>query len=78
MFPIFIFTGMGSEPQNAFLPPCGCFRRKQKQQMPCVAAALPVKKRIPENLQIFRNSNIKIMFPLNMARVQRRPFETYG
>lgn len=44
MFPIFIFTGMGSEPQNAFLPPCGCFRRKQKQQMPCAAAALPVKK----------------------------------
>ena len=78
MFPIFIFTGMGSEPQNAFLPLCGCFRRKQKQQMPCAAAALPVKKRIPENLQIFRNSNIKIMFPLNMARVQRRPFETYG
>ena len=78
MFPIFIFTGMGSEQQNAFLPPCGCFRRKQKQQMPCAAAALPVKKRIPENLQIFRNSNIKIMFPLNMARVQRRPFETYG
>ncbi len=69
MFPIFIFTGMGSEPQNAFLPPCGCFRRKQKQQMPCAAAALPVKKRIPENPQIFRNSNIKIMFPLNMARV---------
>lgn len=78
MFPIFIFTGMGSEPQNAFLPPCGCFRRKQKQQMLCAAAALPVKKRIPENPQIFRNSNIKIMFPLNMARVQRRPFETYG
>ena len=78
MFPIFIFTGMGSEPQTAFLPPCGCFRRKQKQQMPCAAAALPVKKRIPENLRIFRNSNIKIMFPLNMARVQRRPFETYG
>jgi hypothetical protein len=46
--------------------------------MPCAAAALPVKKRIPENPQIFRNSNIKIMFPLNMARVQRRPFETYG
>ena len=44
MFPIFIFTGMGSEPQNAFLPPCGCFRRKQKQQMLCAAAALPVKK----------------------------------
>ena len=78
MFPIFIFTGMGSEPQNAFLPPCSCFRRKQKQQMPCAAAAFPVKKRIPENLRIFRNSNIKIMFPLNMARVQRRPFETYG
>ena len=78
MFPIFIFTGMGAEPQNAFLPLCGCFRRKQKQQMPCAAAALPVKKRIPENPQIFRNSNIKIMFPLNMARVQRRPFETYG
>ncbi len=75
MFPIFIFTGMGSEPQNAFLPPCSCFRRKQKQQMPCAAAALPVKKRIPENLRIFRNSNIKIMFPLNMARVQRRPFK---
>ena len=75
MFPIFIFTGMSSEPQNAFLPPCGCFRRKQKQQMPCAAAALPVKKRIPENPQIFRNSNIKIMFPLNMARVQRRPFK---
>ena len=78
MFPIFIFTGMGSEPQNAFLPPCGCFRRKQKQQMPYATAALPVKKRIPENPQIFRNSNKKIMFPLNMARVQRRPFETYG
>lgn len=78
MFPIFIFTGMGSEPQNAFLPPGGCFRGKQKQQMPCAAAALPVKKRIPENPQIFRNSNIKIMFLLNMARVQRRPFETYG
>ena len=78
MFPIFIFTGMWSDPQNAFLPPCGCFRRKQKQQMPCAAAALPVKKRIPENPQIFRNSNIKIMYPLNMARVQRRPFETYG
>ena len=45
MFPIFIFTGMGSEPQNAFLPPCGCFRKKQKQQMPCAAAALPVKKK---------------------------------
>ena len=78
MFPISIFIGMGSEPQTAFLPPCGCFRRKQKQQMPCAAAALPVKKRIPENPQIFRNSNIKIMFLLNMARVQRRPFETYG
>ena len=75
MFPIFIFTGMGSEPQNAFLPLCGCFRRKQKQQMPCAAAALPVKKRIPENPQIFRNSNIKIMFPLNMARAKRRPFK---
>ena len=78
MFPISIFIGMGSEPQTAFLPPCGCFRRKQKQQMPCAAAALPVKKRIPENPPIFRNSNIKIMYPLNMARVQRRPFETYG
>ena len=44
MFPIFIFTGMGSELQNAFLPPCSCFRRKQKQQMPCAAAAFPVKK----------------------------------
>ena len=75
MFPIFIFTGMGSEPQNAFLPPCDCFRRKQKQQMPCAAAALPVKKRIPENPQFFRNSNIKIMFPLNMARVLRRSFK---
>ena len=52
MFPIFIFTGMGSEPQNAFLPPCGCFRRKQKQQMPCAAAALHNEK-IPENLRIF-------------------------
>ena len=103
MFPIFIFTGMGSEPQNAFLPPCGCFRRKQKQQMPlslihirrrqrqmCIRdreaktadavcrSGLACKKRIPENPQIFRNSNIKIMFLLNMARVQRRPFETYG
>lgn len=77
MFPIFIFTGMGSEPQNAFLPPCGCFRRKQKQQMPCAAAALPVKKNSGKSAD-FRNSNIKIMFLLNMARVQRRPFETYG
>ena len=41
-------------------------------------SGLACKKRIPENPQIFRNSNIKIMFPLNMARVQRRPFETYG
>ena len=84
MFPIFIFTGMGSEPQNAFLPPCGCFRRKQKQQeWLCVRCAIIRENiifyiRIPENLRIFRNSNIKIMFPLNMARVQRRPFETYG
>ncbi len=78
MFPIFIFTGMGSEPQNAFLPPGGCFRRKQKQQMPCAAAALPVKKKNSGKSADFRNSNIKIMFPLNMARVQRRPFETYG
>lgn len=31
MLPIFIFTGAGSEPQNAFL-------------LPCVAAAFPVKK----------------------------------
>lgn len=79
MFPIFIFTGMGSEPQNAFLPPCGCFRRKQKQQMPCAAAALPVKKEF-RKIRRFSGilSNIKIMFPLNMARVQRRPFETYG
>ena len=58
MFPIFIFTGMGSEPQNAFLPPCGCFRRKQKQQMPCAAAALPVKKEFRKSAD-FRNSNIK-------------------
>ena len=57
MFPIFIFTGMGSEPQNAFLPPCGCFRRKQKQQMPCASAALPVKK---EFRKICRFSGILI------------------
>ena len=38
-------------------------------------SGLACKKRIPENPQIFRNSNIKIMFPLNMARVQRRPFK---
>ena len=44
MFPIFIFTGMGSEPQNAFLLPSDCFRRKQPWQMPCAAAAFPVKK----------------------------------
>ena len=31
MLPIFIFTGMGSEPQNASL-------------LPCAAAAFPVKK----------------------------------
>ena len=31
MLPIFIFTGAGSEPQNAFL-------------LPCAAAAFPVKK----------------------------------
>ena len=62
MFPIFIFTGMGSEPQNAFLPPCSCFRRKQKQQMPSAAAALPVKKRIPENPQIFRGNKYKSYF----------------
>ena len=74
MFLIFIFTGMGSEPQNAFLPLCGCFYRKQIRQMPRATALFFVKK-IPENPQIFRNSNIKIMFPLNMARVQRRPFK---
>ena len=32
-------------------------------------SGLSCEKRIPENPQIFRNSNIKIMFPLNMARV---------
>lgn len=31
MLPIFIFTGAGSKPQNAFL-------------LPCAAAAFPVKK----------------------------------
>ncbi len=75
MFPIFIFTGMGSEPQNAFLPPCSCFRRKQKTADAVCRSGLSCEKRIPENPQIFRNSNIKIMFPLNMARVQRRPFK---
>ena len=78
MFPIFIFTGMGSEPQNAFLPLCGCFRRKQKQQMPCAAAALPVKKRIPENPQIFRNCEIINHFSAedaqsNAERILNRP-----
>jgi hypothetical protein len=38
-------------------------------------SGLSCEKRIPENPQIFRNSNIKIIFPLNMARVQRRPFK---
>ena len=38
-------------------------------------SGLSREKRIPEDPQIFRNSNIKIMFPLNMARVQRRPFK---
>ena len=80
MFPIFIFTGMGSEPQNAFLPPCGCFRRKQKQQMPCAAAALPVKKRIPENLRIFRNSKrfrkIRRFF-LNL-KIKKKDSSEYG
>ena len=76
MFPIFIFTGMGVRTTECISAAVRlCFRRKQKQQMPCAAAAFPVKKRIPENPQIFRNSNIKIMFPLNMARVQRKPFK---
>ena len=66
MFPIFIFTGMvrlNSAPVTG---------------SPVCRSGLACKKRIPENPQVFRNSNIKIMFPLNMARVQRRPFETYG
>ena len=55
MLPIFIFTGMGSEPQNAFL-------------LPCAAAAFPVKK---EFRKIRRFSGIlieKIMFSLMMAQ----------
>ena len=44
MLPIFIFTGMGSEPQNAFLPLCGCFYRKQIRQMPRATAPFFVKK----------------------------------
>ena len=59
MFPIFIFTGMGAEPQNAFLPPCSCFRRKQKTADAVCRSGLSCEKRIPENPQIFRNSNIK-------------------
>ena len=78
MFPIFIFTGMGSEPQNAFAAAVRLFPQEAKTADAVCRSGLACEKRIPENPQIFRNSNIKIMFPLNMARVQRRPFETYG
>ena len=75
MLPIFIFTGAGSEPQNAFLPLCGCFYRKQIQQMPRATAPFFVKKRIPENPQSFRNSNIKNNVSSDYGAVQRRPFK---
>ena len=34
------------------------------------------EKAILENPQIFQNCEIKIIFPLNVARAKRKPFQT--
>ena len=76
MFPIFIFTGMGGPNHRMhFCRRAALFPQEAKTADAVCRSGLSCEKRIPENPQIFRNSNIKIMFPLNMARVQRRPFK---
>ena len=75
MFPIFIFTGMGARTTEYISAAVRLFPQEAKTADAVCRGGLSCEKRIPENPQIFRNSNIKIMFPLNMARVQRRPFK---
>ena len=77
MFPIFIFTGLGVRTTEYISAAVRLFPQEAKTADAVCRSGLACKK-IPENPKIFRNCNIKIMFPLNMARVQRRPFETYG
>ena len=76
MFPIFIFTEWGPNRRMHFCRRAAVSAGSKTADAVC-RSGLACEK-IPENPQIFRNSNIKIMFPLNMARVQRRPFEMYG
>jgi hypothetical protein len=76
--PDFHFHGNGVRTAECISAAVQLFPQEAKTADAVCRSGLACKKRIPENPQIFRNSNIKIMFPLNMARVQRRPFETYG
>jgi len=75
--PDFHFHGNGVQTAECISAAVRLFPQEAKTADAVCRSGLACKK-IPENPQIFRNSNIKIMFPLNMARVQRRPFETYG
>ena len=75
MFPIF-FHGNGVRTAECISAAVRLFPQEAKTADAVCRSGLSCEKRIPENLRIFRNSNIKIMFPLNMARVQRRPFKT--
>ena len=76
--PDFNFHGNGVRTAECISAAVRLFPQEAKTADAVCRSGLACEKRIPENPQIFRNSNIKIMFPLNMARVQRRPFETYG
>ena len=51
------------------------FRRKQALQMQFPATTPPVKKASVALRRVRQTQKFKIIFPLNMARAQRRPFK---
>ena len=51
------------------------FRRKQALQMQFPATTPPVKKASVALRRVRQTRKFKIIFPLNMARAQRRPFK---
>ena len=51
------------------------FRRKQALQMQFPAVTSPVKKASVALRRVRQTRKFKIIFPLNMARAQRRPFK---
>ena len=78
MFPIFIFHGNGVRTAECISAAVRLFPQEAKTADAVCRSGLACEKKNSGKSADFRNSNIKIMFPLNMARVQRRPFETYG